>query len=80
MADTSLGDYYADFWNYIDSITLILNFIFLVVMTFSQVSETFVTDEFAIRRLGAFCCFFMWIKVFYWMRLFEPLAKYVSLI
>ena len=33
-----------------------------------------------IRSLGAFACFFMWIKVFYWMRLFESLAYYVKLI
>jgi len=46
----------------------------------NQVSERFIIDEYAIRRLGSFACFFMWIKVFYWMRLFEPLAKYVSLI
>ena len=32
------------------------------------------------RRLGGFACFFMWIKVFYWMRLFESVAKYVNLI
>jgi hypothetical protein len=33
-----------------------------------------------IRTFGAFACFFMWIKVFYWMRLFSALAYYVKLI
>ena len=33
-----------------------------------------------LRTLGAFACFFMWVKVFYWMRLFESLAYYVKLI
>jgi len=42
--------------------------------------ERFLVDEYDIRRLGALCCFLMWIKVFYWMRLFGSLAKYVNLI
>ena len=33
-----------------------------------------------LTSVGSFCCFFMWIKVFYWMRLFLALAKYVKLI
>ena len=35
MADTSFTSYYSDIWNWIDSITLMLNFIFLSVITFS---------------------------------------------
>jgi hypothetical protein len=30
--------------------------------------------------IGAYACFFMWIKIFYWMRLFQSLAYYVKLI
>lgn len=33
-----------------------------------------------VRAFGGFACFFMWIKVFYWMRLFSSLAYYVKLI
>jgi len=33
-----------------------------------------------IRTFGAFASFWMWIKVFYWMRLFGQLAYYVKLI
>jgi hypothetical protein len=33
-----------------------------------------------IRTLGGFVNFFMWIKVFYWMRIFTSLAYYVNLI
>ena len=33
-----------------------------------------------IYSFGSFACFFMWIKVFYWMRLFKELAYYVKLI
>jgi len=44
------------------------------------VTERFIVKEYTIRRFGALTVFFMWIKIFYWMRLFEPLAKYVNLI
>ena len=80
MLKNGVADYFLDPWNCIDATTLITNFIFLLCITMNQCSEGFIIDEYAIRRLGAFCCFFMWIKIFYWMRLFEPLAKYVSLI
>jgi len=33
-----------------------------------------------VRTFGAFASFWMWIKVFYWMRLFSSLAYYVKLI
>jgi hypothetical protein len=33
-----------------------------------------------IYTVGGFATFFMWIKVFYWMRLFSALAYYVKLI
>jgi hypothetical protein len=33
-----------------------------------------------IIRLGAYGACFMWIKMFYWMRLFSSTAKYVNLI
>jgi hypothetical protein len=33
-----------------------------------------------INTVGSFACFFMWIKVFYWMRLFTTTAYYVKLI
>lgn len=33
-----------------------------------------------IRTIGACSSFLMWIKVFYWMRLFSSLAYYVKLI
>jgi len=32
------------------------------------------------RRIGSFAGFFMFIKVFYWMRLYSYTAKYVRLI
>ena len=32
------------------------------------------------RNIGAFLCFFMWVKVFYWMRLFPSYSYYVKLI
>jgi len=34
----------------------------------------------SIRTLGSISSFFMWIKVFYWMRLFKNSAIFVTLI
>jgi len=39
-----------------------------------------VIDIRIIRTFGAYSSFLMWIKVFYWMRLFGNLAYYVKLI
>ena len=80
LFESSFSEYFSDIWNWIDQVSISLNFIFLTIITICQVSESFIIDEYDIRLIGAFCCFFIWIKVFYWMRLFESLAKYVNLI
>lgn len=33
-----------------------------------------------IRTIGATACLMMWLKIFYWMRLFDKTAHYVTLI
>ena len=74
-------DYLSDVWNWIDIISITLNAVFLTMCTtciFTQSNDTFSMDN--VRSVGGFACFFMWIKVFYWMRLFASLAYYVKLI
>jgi hypothetical protein len=34
----------------------------------------------AVRVVGAISCFLMWIKIFYWMRLFKNTAYFINLI
>ena len=74
-------DYLSDVWNWIDIISITLNAVFLTMCStciFTKSNDTFSMDD--VRSVGGFACFFMWIKVFYWMRLFASLAYYVKLI
>jgi hypothetical protein len=43
-------------------------------------NEDQIISTFNIRIIGAVSCFLMWIKVFYWMRLFKYTAFLVTLI
>lgn len=58
-----------------------LNLIFLAFMNINVYAETneFVTKTW-INTIGAIATWCMWIKVFYWMRLFNFSAHYVTLI
>jgi hypothetical protein len=73
-------DYFSDPWNCIDAISITFNAIFLTLSTACIVTESMYFPIVTVRSFGAFACFFMWIKVFYWMRLFSSLAYYVKLI
>ena len=73
-------EYFSDAWNCLDFTSLTLNFLFLFFATLSQVFEYWAISKEAIRLIGAYACFFMWCKMFYWMRLFESTAYYVKLI
>lgn len=74
-------DYFSDIWNWIDTVSIVFNGIFLTICTtciYTESTEIFGLE--ILRSYGAFACFFMWIKVFYWMRLFSSLAYFVKLI
>jgi hypothetical protein len=72
--------YFDDPWNCVDAASLGLNGTFLFLSAVDIVNENEYFDVELIRSFGSFACFFMWIKVFYWMRLFSSLAYYVKLI
>lgn len=72
--------YFEDPWNWVDFTSLCLNLAFLSLSSFDYIFECEYFDVELIRSVAAFACFFMWIKVFYWMRLFSSLAYYVKLI
>ena len=72
--------YFDDPWNCVDAASLGLNCTFLVLSAVDIVTENELVDVQLITTFGSFACFFMWIKVFYWMRLFSALATYVKLI
>ena len=53
---------------------------FLGTGTYCVIKEEEVFAITTIYSFGSFAVFFMWLKVFYWMRLFSSLAYYVKLI
>lgn len=73
-------EYFSDPWNCIDAMSLSTNTVFLTMCTLNFSFENEYFDVELVRTTGAFSCFLMWIKVFYWMRLFSSLAYYVKLI
>jgi hypothetical protein len=73
-------DYFTDFWNCIDMMSLYCNLLFLTMFTICIVKQEEYFSSDMMHIIGAYACFFMWIKIFYWMRLFSSLAYYVKLI
>jgi hypothetical protein len=76
----SVADYFGDFWNCIDVLSISLNYVFLVMFLINLIiKESYFTHN-LILDIGSWCMFFMWIKVFYWFRLFATYAKCIKLI
>jgi hypothetical protein len=72
--------YFSQAWNCIDFMSICLNLTFLTISALSQIKEAWIIDEAQLLSIGAYATFFMWCKMFYWMRLFESTAYYVTLI
>jgi len=72
--------YLTDVWNVFDMISLILNAIFIVMVNAITFSAHLAFDPVTIRTIGSLAAWFLWIKVFYWMRLFQDTAYFITLI
>jgi hypothetical protein len=72
--------YFESYWNLNDVTSLIINsfYITLFAVNIVKTQEYFPVEM--IRIFGAFGAFTMWIKIFYWMRLFADFAFYIKLI
>lgn len=77
---TDWKEYILDYWNWIDQISAILNFIFLVILNIDVLSGHTIVEKEIVRTIGGMGCFFLWCKVFYWMRLFKNTAHFITLI
>lgn len=67
--------------NGIDLASIILNLIYLGNLFFFNIKHLeFVEEDFRqwLTTIGAYACFFMWIKVLYWFKLFELTQYYVT--
>ena len=70
--------YFMDIYNYVDWAAFVLNMWVLYATSAYQPDKDH--DRYTIRTLAALLVFFMWIKTFYWMRLFTSTSFYVRLI
>lgn len=73
-------EYFSDSWNQIDTVQIILNAALMICFYIDCIFQRDVISIELLRTFGSFSVFLMWIKVFYWMRLFNAYAYYVKLI
>lgn len=74
-------DYLLDYWNFIDLSSLVINFIFILMLNIDVLTRsTSIVPVTWVRTIGGFACWILWIKVFYWMRLFKQTAQFITLI
>ena len=65
--------YFLSFWNYLDLISISLKISFIAL----DLSDT---ESTKVRPLSSVAVFFMWLKLFYFMRLFKPTATFIRMI
>lgn len=73
-------EYFTDYWNCIDIISIYLNVLFLYMSIRNLYENGEIFRMVFIQTTSAFGIFLMWLKVFYWCRLFSSLSYYVKLI
>jgi len=74
------ASYIFDTWNFIDVSIVYLNMIFLIMIVGDLIKEQVYFPLEIMQIVGSFGIFMMWLKVFYWCRIFSSLAYYVKLI
>lgn len=87
--EVGLKMYLKDYWNYFDVGSIILNFSFLTMLYLilehkDTVSDYNILDYVQyvqwVRLVGAMNVILMYIKLFYWMRLFKKYAYFITLL
>lgn len=73
-------NYLGDLWNMIDMSIVYLNMVFLMMLCGDVLLAKVYFPLMIIQIVGSFGIFCMWLKVFYWCRIFSSLAYYVKLI
>tara|TARA_B110000285_G_scaffold234330_1_gene310895 strand:+ start:5703 stop:6308 length:606 start_codon:yes stop_codon:yes gene_type:complete len=72
--------YLGDTWNWLDLLSFIFNTAFLIFINTNVLMGRILIPIDFTRIIGACCCYLMWLKVFYWMRLFSNTAYFINLI
>ena len=66
--------YLSDFWNIMDITSLVLN----ITYVFCELNNAL--EENSINLIGACAIGIMWVKMFYWMRIFKPMAAFIRMV
>ena len=67
-------EYFESFWNVVDMSSLLLNATYVYLKLSNHISK----DAQAV--LGSFVLAVLWVKMFYWMRLFKPFASFIRVV
>ena len=74
-------DYFSDSWNYFDIAYLNTCSFYVILVNYYVIKRQFdFYWVFKLRLFGGLSCLLMWIKMFYWMRIFSNTAHFVTLI
>ena len=75
--------YFSDLWNSLDIVIILQELLFLTALNITVFTGTVCNGWLEITRIrayGAICCWLMWVKIFYWMRIFREKAYFITII
>ena len=67
-------DYFTDFWNLIDLVSLGLNAAYVIM----EIQNTHTENQ--VNMIGSIAIAIMWVKMFYWMRIFKSYAAFIRMV
>lgn len=73
-------EYLMDYWNCCDLVSILLNAALMGMVDTCLLAEKQLVNVVTVRTVGSLAMFFLWIKVFYWGRLFKSTAHFITLI
>jgi len=62
--------YFSDVWNVFDFSSLVLNALLIIMINLTIMADSIIWEPYTMRTIGSIAVWFLWIKTFYWMRLF----------
>jgi len=74
----SIAEYISDFWNMTDVCSMILNATIIFLCHAAQHTESI--DFKTIRLIASVAVFIIWLKMFFWMRLFESTSGFIRML
>ena len=72
--------YFTNFWNILDFISLVTCAVYVgFEVSGIQLLES-ATSSFNVAILGSIAVLMLWMKLFYWLRLFKPFSAFIRII